>query len=345
MTFRGGAVRREMKPTPLRSPDSKIRLVYILSASHSGSTLLAMLLNAHPEVCTVGELKATALGDVDHYRCSCRRMISECPFWNRIAEEMAGRGFDFDIANSSTDFRSGASPYVLKLLQPLYRAGALEVIRDVLLLMSPRWRTRLPKIQAMNSALMSAVLSQTKKKVIVDSSKIGIRLKFLIKNPQLDIKIIRLVRNGRAVSLTYMDPANFADSRNVALRGGGSGGDRRSEKLPLDLSAREWRRSNEEAEALLRGVDQSRWMEIRYEELCRDPENTLKKIFAFVGVNQGSVNLDFRSVEHHVVGNGMRLDDSSQIKIDDRWRSHLTESQITAFDSVAGDMNRSLGYR
>ena len=38
-------------------------LVYILAASHSGSTLLAMLLSTHPEICTVGELKATNLGD------------------------------------------------------------------------------------------------------------------------------------------------------------------------------------------------------------------------------------------------------------------------------------------
>ena len=34
------------------------KLAYILAASHSGSTLLAMLLGAHRETCTVGELKA-----------------------------------------------------------------------------------------------------------------------------------------------------------------------------------------------------------------------------------------------------------------------------------------------
>lgn len=344
MTFRGIAAGKEMKHDPVRWPDSKIRLAYILSASHSGSTLLAMLLNAHPEVCTVGELKATALGDVDHYRCSCRRMIKDCSFWNRIAKEIAERGLDFDIANCATDFRSGASPYVLKLLQPLYRGGVLELVRDVLLLMSPCWRAQLPKIQAMNLALMSAVLSQTRKKVIVDSSKIGIRLKFLMMNPQLDIRIIRLVRDGRAVSLTYMDPAKFADARIPELRGGGLGGERQSERLPLEHAAREWRRSNEEAEALLRGVDRSQWTKVRYEDLCQEPKDTLQNIFAFMGVNQSGVNLDIRSVEHHIVGNGMRLDNSNQIIIDDRWKTHLNKSQLSVFDRVVGDMNRSLGY-
>ena len=47
-----------------------VRLVYILAASHSGSTLLAMLLGSHPDVCTVGELKATSLGNVEEYLCS-----------------------------------------------------------------------------------------------------------------------------------------------------------------------------------------------------------------------------------------------------------------------------------
>ena len=334
-----------MKNTSLQVLDRKIRLVYILSASHSGSTLLALLLNAHPEICTVGELKATSLGDVERYRCSCRRLIRECPFWNGIAEEMAGQGVDFDIAASGTDFRYGASPYVLKILQPLYRGGVFEDIRDALLRLSPRWRTLQPIIQSTNTALMRAVLSRTQKKVIVDSSKIGLRLKFFMKNPQLDIKIIRLVRDGRAVLLTYMDPANFADAQSAELRAGGNGGGRESERLPLEQAAREWRRSNEEAEALLRDQDRLHWMTVRYEALCCEPEKTLKELFAFIGVTQNHVKLDFRSVEHHVVGNGMRLDGSSQIRVDDRWRFNLTEPQVAAFDRLAGELNQSLGYR
>ena len=39
-------------------------LVYILSPSYSGSTLLTFLLNTHPEIATIGELKAQALGNL-----------------------------------------------------------------------------------------------------------------------------------------------------------------------------------------------------------------------------------------------------------------------------------------
>ena len=62
------------------SPAGPTRLFYILAASHSGSTLLAMLLGSHPDVCTAGELKAASVGDVDAYRCSCGAPILQCGF-------------------------------------------------------------------------------------------------------------------------------------------------------------------------------------------------------------------------------------------------------------------------
>lgn len=328
---------------PLRS--SKIRVAYILAASHSGSTLLTMLLNAHSEVCTVGELKATSLGDVDRYRCSCKRKIKECYFWNSIAKVMTERGFDFDISKPGTDIRSGASPYVLRLLRPLHRGSYLEGIRDLFLQFSLTWRTQLPRIQSINTALMDSVLCQTNKKVIADSSKIGIRLKYLLRNPNLDIKIIRLIRDGRAVSLTYINPATFADAQDSSLRGGGVGGRRESERLSMEQAAREWRRSNEEAEALLNQVKKTQWIEIRYEDLCQAPEKTLAFIFSFFGVSNDQINLDFRAAEHHIIGNGMRLDGNCHIVLDDRWKTQLSRAQLQIFQRVAGDLNERLGYK
>ena len=82
---------------------------------------------------------------------------------------------------------------------------------------------------------------------MVDSSKVGLRLKYLMKLPNIELYVIRLIRDGRAVALTYMDPENFADARNPSLRGGGAGDHRRAERLTMAQAAREWKRSNEEA--------------------------------------------------------------------------------------------------
>lgn len=82
-------------------------LVYILAASHSGSTLTAMLLNSHPDICTAGELKATSLGDTDKYHCSCRTLIGDCPFWQGVSGEMKRLGFDYDVRNARTSLQIG----------------------------------------------------------------------------------------------------------------------------------------------------------------------------------------------------------------------------------------------
>lgn len=338
-----------MKPSHANGGSGKrtgrIPLVYILAASHSGSTLLAMLLNAHSEICTVGELKATSLGDPDAYRCSCQQRIRECAFWNGIHTDMAERGLAFDITQAGTDIRYGASAYVRRLLRPLHRVPALEFIRDLALSLSPVWRKQLPRIQAMNSALMECVLARSGKRIIVDSSKIGIRLKYLLRNPRLDVRVIRLVRDGRGVALTYVDPERFADAKDPQLRGGGAGTSRDAERVPMEEAAREWLRSNEEAEAILGQLDPAAWTEVRYETLCAQPEKTLQKIYSFLGVDQGHPLSDFRAAEHHVVGNGMRLDANSEIQLDERWRKNLRDSDLEIFNAVAGAMNRRLGYQ
>jgi len=319
-------------------------LAYILAASHSGSTLLAMLLNAHPEICTVGELKATNLGDVECYRCSCGQLIRHCRFWARVSVALDAKGVSFDIANAGTHFQRAGSAYARRLLRPLHRGSLGERLRDAALWLSPTWCGHLPDIQRRNAALVETLTETTGARIVVDSSKVGLRLKYLLRNPELDVVVIRLIRDGRAVALAYTNPAAYADARDPSRRGGGSGGDRRGERLTMAEAAREWRRSNEEAEHVLAGLGRSRWIEVRYEDVCADPPGTLNRIFGWLGVDPAQTSADFRSVEHHVLGNGMRLDPTSEIRLDQRWKSVLSPADLRVFDSVAGKLNRRYGY-
>jgi hypothetical protein len=332
-----------MVKTPVKSAE-KIPLVYVLAASHSGSTLLAMLLNSHPEVASVGELKATSLGDIERYRCSCQHRIKDCPFWLGISQDMAQYGIDFKIWEAGTDLKSGTSNYIKRVLRPLHRGPVAEFCRDVALALSPSWRKHLKKIQATNAALMYCILKRTGKKFVVDSSKIGIRLKYLLQNPALDVKIIRLMRDGRAVALTYTQPDEFADAADPKLRGGGMGGNRTGERLSIAEASREWLRSNEEAEAILNQGGRVNAFEIRYEHLCAEPIRALKNLLEFIGVDSSAKMSDFRSVDHHIIGNGMRLDSSEKIRLDERWKLMLSDADLKTFESIAGKMNRRLGY-
>ena len=203
-----------------RQPGVK-RLVYILAASHSGSTLLTMLLAAHPDICTVGELKAVIPGDAGQYRCSCGRRIVECPFWARVREGMARRGLDFHVTRAYADIKAMRSRYTFRLLRPLHRGPRLERLRDAALWLSTTWRRECPIIQRRSAALVDTVCETTGTNIVVDSSKYGLRLKYLLRNPAIDVRIIRLIRDGRAVAATY----HVDEGR-----------------LPMPAAAREWHR-------------------------------------------------------------------------------------------------------
>jgi hypothetical protein len=337
-------------PFVFRAFSSMGQLAYVLAASHSGSTLLSMVAGAHPEACTVGELKANFLGNPERYRCSCRELIMECPFWKKVTAAMAAKGIEYDPTRARTSIASIPYPYVKRLLGPLHRGPFLEGIRDAALSLHPGWHRDLKVIQERNAALVNTLQELSGAKVIIDSSKVGLRLKYLLRNPGLDIKIIRMIRDGRAVALTYMDTDSFADATDPSLRA--SGRDvglpglckKMAAGLPMESAAREWRRSNEEAECLLAGLDKSQWIEVRYEDLCTETEATLRRIYEFLGLDPAKMERNFRSKEHHVVGNGMRLDTTSEIWLDERWKQHLTKEDLLTFDSIAGDLNRRYGY-
>lgn len=304
-----------------------------------------MLLGAQPGACTVGELKATSMGDPAQYKCSCRQPITQCEFWRRVSTAMADRGYPgFDITGAGTSIFEVASPYVRRLLAPLYRGPVLELLRDFALSLSSAWRTHLRSTNRLNEALIQALLAVTGAGVVIDSSKLAIRLKYLLRIRSLDIRVIRVIRDGRAVSLTYVDHWNFADSADPALRGGGTGARRPSPRRSMADAANEWKRSNEASDCLVASLPRSQWTEVRYEELCANPAAALRRLAGFIGLDPDRILLDFRLREQHVIGNGMRMDASSEIRLDERWKTHLSTDDLRVFDEVAGELNRKYGY-
>jgi hypothetical protein len=252
---------------------------------------------------------------------------------------MIRRGIDFDIGRAGTDIRTNASWYTERLLRPLHRGRVLEAVRDTALSLSPTWRRELPRIQRTNVALAETVCEIFDRRLIIDSSKIGLRLKYLLRNPAFDIRVIRLIRDGRAVALTYVDPTTFANALDPKVRT-----ERRGAGVSFTRAAREWRRANEEADHLLTRLDPARWIQVRYEDYCRDADGVLGPVYRFLGLAETQATRDFRAVEHHVIGNVMRRDTTTDIHLDERWRDVLTADQLAEFERIAGRKNRAYGY-
>ncbi len=329
-------------------PEGPVPYVFILAASHSGSTLLTLLLNSHPEIATVGEITSGATRRMERYRCSCRELMTECAFWKRVAERVRLTHPSFDLADFGIRLEPARPWWLRRVARAEHRGPAFEALRDALLGLSPTWRRQFQRSAQGCLSLAEAVLELTGAHSIVDSSKLAHRLKWLRRMPGLDLRIVHLVRDGRSVALTYMDEDSFADARDPTLRRGGWGdtteGAPSSQRLSMERAAGEWRRDQRAAEHVLAGVDRGSWIRVHYESLCADPDAVLRKLFTFLGLDPGTALRNFRAAEHHIVGNGMRLDSTSEIRLDERWKSVLSEADLRAFDAVAGDVNRAYGY-
>jgi hypothetical protein len=295
-------------------------LVYIHSASHSGSTFLALQLARHPEIGTVGELSGTRYRAMPGYKCSCGQVLKHCEFWRRVSAAMARRGFAYSATSAETDIRNANSPVARRLLKPMHRGALFESVRDLGLLLAPGGWAHIERVQRMKLALVASIMECTGKPVLVDSSKSGVQLKYHLRNPGLEVKLLWLVRDGRGVTLSMM----------------------RNQGASLAHGAYEWRRRNEEAETIVRHLERRRWMQLRYEVLCAEPERTLEALFRFIGVAPRA-SLD-AAPELHVLGHRMRMNSGAPVQVNQRWRTELTGDDLALFDAVAGRMNRAYGY-
>lgn len=299
----------------------KLPLVYIHSASHSGSTLLAIQLARHPEVATVGELAGTPYRSWPGYQCSCGAELERCGFWREVAAAMARRGYSYSAATAQTDIRNAPNAIARRLLRPMHRGSLLEALRDAALALAPGGRSHLERHHKLKAALVESIRECTGKPVLVDSSKSGVQLKYHLRNPRLDVKLVWLVRDGRGVALSIV----------------------RNQGVPLEQGAYEWRRRNEEARSIVQGLEAARWIQVRYEALCAEPEQTLERLWRFIGVAPERVN--GAAAEMHVLGHRSRLDGAAAIRLNERWRRELSARDLRRFDAVAGSLHRELGYR
>jgi len=62
-----------------------LKVIYIASLSHSGSTLLGMMLGTHPGTVCLGEILPSLLyGKGQSDTCTCGKQIDTCPVWNEF---------------------------------------------------------------------------------------------------------------------------------------------------------------------------------------------------------------------------------------------------------------------
>ena len=321
-------MRRSQAPGRVRNvPDRKLPYLYIAGASFSGSTLLAFLLNAHPQMVSLSEvwgvLKHEQIEPIENYRCSCGERLVDCRFYRALERRIRQLGSDFELDDWGTRFELFRNIYLQRIATRPLKSDLLESLRAGVVNALPGVAAKKRTVAERNLHFAQATLELSGKKLFVDAQKDAARIRFLAEIDGIDLRVVHLVRDARAGAASYMKH----NPKNDAQRG-----------------AQRWRNANRTAHYARRHLSDDRWMLLRYDDLCADPQGTVDRIASFAGLEPAPLPSDFYSVEHHIVGNSMRLGGSSEIRPDQSWKQRLSEAEVKKIGAVAGADNRAFGF-
>jgi hypothetical protein len=301
-----------------------LRVVYVVGSSHSGSTLLAMLADEHPDVASVGETaikpRIRREGRAATQPCSCGSTVHDCPFWQSIFYRVRLQDVHLDGSSWTNDYRF-EDRWLDALLTRETSSQILLWLRRRVPGLVPAYRARIARIDRVNVAFIDAVLSHRSASVFLDGTKLLTRLVHLLQIPELNVKIVRLVRDVRG----------FAASA-------------KSRGLSTVEAAQVWHKDQRAIARVLQTLPAESTLLMRYEDLCAEPGPTLQRLWAFCGVRPFEAPSSVQASDHHILGNRMRMEDTITIRLDESWRTRLTPIEHRDVLTVAGAMNRSMGY-
>lgn len=307
----------------------KPKLLYVISPSFSGSTLLSLLIAQHASVATIGELKATALGPIDDYDCSCGARIRDCSFWNELQEELGSATGSFDLANLGTHFASSL-PAFDRVVRAQVRPLGFEAVRRALIKLVPSWSKAFSAILDRNYAFVRSVLKLQGGDVFLDGSKDPQRLLYLQQSDRFDLSVLQITRDGRA------------QCHSQRIKDGWDGG--------FATATKEWSGAMRQISQVLDTVKAAGvpFHQIQYEALCEDPNKTMISIFEFMHLPQLPIDwsdVTIQSESNHLLGNSMRTKTNIRLKLDERWKTSVSENELQLFEKRCGAINRQLGYQ
>lgn len=301
-------------------------MLYLAGWGRSGSTLAEAMLDQVPGLVGVGEIKFLwERGLRQNRRCSCGTPIRSCPFWVGALTEAYGsvpgdtRVDALDAA--SRRFRTRHLPRLLLGRRSRHYAPDLD------------W------YYADLGALYRAVSTVSGERVVVDSSKFPSYLSALLQTPGLDVRVAHIVRDPRAVAHSWQRHKEDPDAPD--------GG--RMPRLHPAVTAAYWSAWNLATERLVRRAGIG-YLRFRYEDLVTDPEETLARITALVGVRAAASpvttagQLVLRPT-HQVSGNPVRFRHGAvPLQLDNAWETQMGTLDRRLTGAVTVPLRHRYGY-
>lgn len=332
-------------PGETERPTPGLRVLYVGGFGRSGTTLIERLLGELPCVCPVGELvHLWQRGVLAGERCGCGVAFPDCPFWRRVGAIAFGGWHNVDVERVTSLRRQVDRNRFI----PVLAASAGP----------PSFRRALDEYLSMYLQLYTAVAEASGCQTIVDSSKLA-SLAFCLRwCDDLDLRVLHVVRDSRAVAYSWTKrvrrpDAEISRSDGPSVRAPAAGRSYMTTYPPTSAAMR-WNIQNSALHVLTRtGTPTSL---VRYEDLVRDPERVLREVAAFAGIPLGAAALRFLggddadrqadlSAAHTVSGNPMRfLSGRIPIRQDDAWQAAMPIGQRRAVTALTLPLLGRYGY-
>ena len=320
-----------------RRPDYPVRVIYLGGLGRSGSTLLERLLGELPGVCASGEIvHLWQRGVAENERCGCGLEFSECDFWKQVGKEAFGGWDKIDASRighlkDAVD-RTRVIPRLSRQKLPL------------------RLRSDLAEYCGYYVRVYRALADVSGCDAIVDSSKHASLAFCLSTCSEIDLRVIHVVRDSRAVAYSWTTKVARPEA---SAPGQDSPGGYMTTYAPTK-AAGQWNAQNGALQLLARrGTPVLR---VRYEDLVKETDLTLRRAATFAGVPAGDLTLPFlhargdeRYAEltpaHTASGNPMRFTTGRlAIRDDDRWRAAMPDGPRRTVTALTLPLLRRYGY-
>jgi hypothetical protein len=274
-----------------RSGEERVGLVYVMGAGHSGSTILGITLGNCDGFFYAGELEEWLITAArPRWGASDRQ-----DFWSAVNERIDDADVPFGSSANRCMERSSAS----------FRVD--------------RWpaRRRLrPAYRRLERELIDAVAEVSRSRYVIDTSHFPLRARELRELPGVDLYLIYLVRDSRAVVAS--------NTRELS---------------PHELAEIRWRKLTMNANLWLTQLlamrtflshPTDRRMFVRHEDFLADPHGVTRQILAMVGSDAELPDLDALTVDAPLQGNQLIRAERVAVR-----RGHEPSAPRDTFTSVA----------
>jgi hypothetical protein len=305
-----------------------VRVLYVAGAGRSGSTLLGMLLGALPGMVAVGELRHIwRRGVVDDELCGCGQPFSRCPFWTEVGERAFG------------GWERAPTERMLELQRRVDRFRRLPGVAVGRL--APQTSRRVMEYAGVAARLYRAVSETAGGAAVVDTGKSVAFAAAIRRRPELDVRVVHLVRDPRAVAHSWTRRREMPEKQ---------GGDAYMATFGPLQSSLVWAGNTLAAEGLrLVGVSVTT---LRYEALVASPrDEAVARLARAMPYAAGALAvIEAAEIpvgpQHTVAGNPARFRTGSvRLRADAEWRTAMPPADRRLVTAVTSPWMWRFGYR